>query len=194
MIGRLSVIIAVVSGVIPQPCVLALGVSHMAGTLVKQLRTCPAEHRRFAALKLAENGTDEDVRELIRMVEGRRRSWFFWYDYEDQLTGVEALGDTGSRKALEYLKFVYQAEHRTEIEGMANVPMDKHEQYMGRIEVEYNEMQVVVYPNARGTLRESLDYRTIQNSPLNARHQQAHRTMQRAIEKLEQAVASGVGK
>ena len=161
----------------------------MAGPLVKQLRMCPENHRKVAALKLAQNGTDEGVMELIRMVEGRWRRWFFWYDYEDQLIGVEALGETGSEKALEYLRFVYRAESKTRIEGMAGMPMDKHEQFVGRLEVEYHEMDVIEYPNARGSLRENLDYRVIQDSPIDARHQQAHRAIRRAIGRLERTIS-----
>jgi len=76
--------------------------------LVDRLRTCPIEQRGAIAIQLAELGTDKAIDELVRMVEGRRkykiRFWGGSYSYNDQLIGIEALGETGSKKALEYLK------------------------------------------------------------------------------------------
>ena len=76
----------------------------MADDLVKRLRTCSKEDRKVAALELARSRSNRAIKELIRMVKGGYRHWWRRYEYEDQLIGIEALGATGSRIALEYLK------------------------------------------------------------------------------------------
>jgi hypothetical protein len=83
-------------------------------SLVEKVRRCRQADRRSCAQELAKAGTDEAVGELIRMVRGDRRRGLLSYSVEDQLIGVEALGETANRKALEYLKHVYTCVETTE--------------------------------------------------------------------------------
>ena len=76
----------------------------MESDLVRRLRTCPAQERKDVALELAHTGTNRAVAELIRMTKGRRRHWFTWYNFDDALIGVEALGESRSKRGLEYLR------------------------------------------------------------------------------------------
>ena len=75
----------------------------MTSDLIQILRTCSKEETVAAAMELAHTGTDEAVNELIRMIEANRRYRLRWYGYDDQLTAIDALGETGSRKAHNYL-------------------------------------------------------------------------------------------
>ena len=43
------------------------------------------------AFELAEEPTDENVGELVRMASGRRRRWLTSYSVEDMCAGLEAL-------------------------------------------------------------------------------------------------------
>lgn len=74
---------------------------------IKQLRTSSPEERKDIALALGKISSDEAVFELKKMVEGKWRRFFKRYDFEDQLIGVEALGETGREDVLEYLKHIY---------------------------------------------------------------------------------------
>lgn len=71
--------------------------------LVRKLRTCPAEEREAAALELAKEGSDDSVRELMRMAEGRHRKGLHWYSGSNQFLAIEALALSGNPKALEFL-------------------------------------------------------------------------------------------
>jgi hypothetical protein len=72
--------------------------------LVEKLRTCPAEERREIAIELAKTGSENALSELKRMVEAERIRWLSWYNFNDQLIGIEALGETKRKEALDYLK------------------------------------------------------------------------------------------
>lgn len=79
----------------------------MTSDLIQKLRTCSKEERKAVAMELAHTKSDEAIVELKRMVEGERRYWFNWYKLEDQLIGVEALGETSNRNVLDYLVKIY---------------------------------------------------------------------------------------
>jgi len=81
----------------------------MTTDLVQRLRTCHAQERRTVAMELAKVGSEEVITELKRMVEGKHRKGLRWYNYADQLVGIEALKVTGTSKALEFLSKVYSS-------------------------------------------------------------------------------------
>ena len=72
------------------------------------LRTCSSNERESFAISLGQTGTNYAVGQLVRMARGRRRFWFNWFDYRDQLIGIQALGETRSERALEFLRKTYQ--------------------------------------------------------------------------------------
>lgn len=80
----------------------------MSANLVQRLRTCPKEERIYAAMELAQTGTDEAVAELVRMVEGKRRYCLRWYGQDDILPAIESLGETRNKKALGYLNNILE--------------------------------------------------------------------------------------
>jgi len=55
---------------------------------------------------MARYPTDEGLAELLRMAKGGRRTGLTWYNLEDQLTAIDALGETGSEQALDYLRLL----------------------------------------------------------------------------------------
>lgn len=144
--------------------------------LVERLRTCPAGKRKEVAFELARRGTSEAVGELIRMVDAELRISYptetrykgekihWWsrktklvsyeytqpaenYGFEDQLIGIEALGETGSARALEYLKNLIREERRLEtLTRPACATQD--------IPFPYDEeVLCIYYPNAKGSLK-----------------------------------------
>jgi hypothetical protein len=173
--------------------------------VIMHLRSPLPPVRDMAAHELAKYG-EPAVPELIRMVEGRRRGWISRYTYEDQLAGISALGETGSQKALDYLRTMYQ---QTVIPITAKVSWTVHKGNghpmcltgKGRIGEHYR------YPNVRGSFRKRLEY-TLRPFPRiadidfatttlfeDARAKQqnilntpAHATIRQAISKLELAL------
>jgi hypothetical protein len=85
------------------------------------------------------------VKELIRMVEGRRRRGIKWYNLDDQLIGAAALGVTNHRVALDYLTklCIYK-----EIDSQTDSQGRKRRVVCG-------------YPNARGKLAKRLRFTVI---------------------------------
>lgn len=75
--------------------------------LIKQLRISSPEERKGVALVLGKIASDEAVIELKRMVEGKWRKFCKRYSFEDQLIGIEVLGETKREDVLEYLKHIY---------------------------------------------------------------------------------------
>lgn len=121
--------------------------------LIKKLRKCSSQERISVAIELAKTGTDKGIRELIRMVEGRRRYLLSWYDLDDQLIGIEALGETRKKEALEYLEKVYTTLRKshgieTVVAGGGSEPRDDN--------VYTISFEVYHYPLARPSLGESL--------------------------------------
>jgi len=132
----------------------------MTDNLVRRLRTCSAEERPAVAMELARTGTDESVQELIRMVEGRHRKGLSWYNLDDQLTGVESLGETKSINALQYLQRAYSTtnvteETESEVKSGGSDPRDD-DVYTVYFEVHH-------FPLARRALAISLSYRTVKS-------------------------------
>ncbi len=81
----------------------------MTADLIQKLRICSAEERRAVAIELAKTRSEEAIAELKRMVEGRHRKGLKWYNYDDQLVGIEALGNTNNDEALNFLAKVYSS-------------------------------------------------------------------------------------
>ena len=88
----------------------------MTDDLIERLKTCPAKERKAVAKELAQSGTDESVLELIRMVKGGRRRRLSWYNLEDQLIGIDVLGETKSKVALNYLRKLNVTVEESEVE------------------------------------------------------------------------------
>ena len=117
----------------------------MASTQIKLLRRCRPEDRKAAALALARTQRSLAVDELIRMAEGGHP-----YTKDDQLVAIEALGETRSRRALEYLSDLYQATVSLE----SNQFPSPHSHYYYETETrEWNR-----YEKVKGALRDELDY------------------------------------
>ena len=70
---------------------------------IKELRKCSPEEKRELAIELARTRDIRIIDELIRMSEGRRNGLFSRYSEASQLIGLEALGETGSSYAIQYL-------------------------------------------------------------------------------------------
>lgn len=124
------------------------------GDLVKELRACLPEDREKLAVQLARSGSEDAVPELIRMVEGKRRRVLAHYEFEDQLIGIRALGETGKQEALDYIEWLTK-----ETRGL---PIDLSSRTAHREGGDYlfatHEKVEVHYPNAKGELRTALDY------------------------------------
>lgn len=142
--------------------------------LVKKLRKSSNEERRNIAIELAQSGTDEAIKELIRMIEGRRRHLMSWYKFDDQLLGIECLGMTTSREALEYLQklLIEKIETRTI-------------HWTDRQENEWDtEGHTITYPNARKKLRKLLNYQEGDFSPYGLNVEHIERSRSEESEKL----------
>lgn len=174
----------------------------MTNPLVKRLRTCPSEERKKVALTLARQGTEEAVDELLRMAEGGRRHWLQRYDRTDQIIAVMALGESGSERALEYLKKVDSPwKSRPRPISQQRVGREQGGQYFTtheRVEVDY--------PEAPDGLREQLQYTVDvyyvverhgdmgmparrQTGQRDSRRTAIHRALQEAIEKLQERLS-----
>jgi hypothetical protein len=162
-------------------------------SLIKKLRTCPAEERRALALELASEGGKEAVSELIRMTEGRIRRGLRRYNFGDQLIGVEALGETGDKTALDYLTRIYNTTKKfTKSEDTLI--------YCGGSEPSGDiygkeDTEIYIYPFARRRLATKLEYREITTDTIRSRftgkreknvqrYEKAHQTFTKAIENL----------
>lgn len=130
----------------------------MISNLIKRLRKCSSQERRSVAIELAKTGNDNGIRELIRMIEGRRKYLLCWYNLDDQLIGVEALGETGKKEALEYLEKVYttiRKSHGTETTVVAGGSEPRDD------DVYTISFEIYHYPLARAGLGESLSYKKL---------------------------------
>lgn len=135
----------------------------MPDDLVKKLRTCSKEERRAAAMELAQTGTDEAIRELIAMADGRRRYGLSWYDLDEQLIGVEALAETKSQIALNYLRKVYKTIDETTNTKDVLLYCGGH---APESDVWGQETYgLYTFPKARGKLAESLKYTGLKSWP-----------------------------
>jgi uncharacterized caspase-like protein len=61
------------------------------------------KEKESIAIELAYTSSNNSISELINMVEGKRKKYMEFYDFDDQLIGIKALGETGNIDALEYL-------------------------------------------------------------------------------------------
>ena len=124
----------------------------MSHPLVHQLRISGAPWRKRIATELAERGDEFVVNELIRMAEGRRRTYLRFYDLDDQLTAIEALSQTKSERALCFLRNLRHS-------NATSLTMFYHFQG-GDIISEYY-VETIEFPNARRALRKSLKFTNI---------------------------------
>jgi hypothetical protein len=176
----------------------------MALDLVQRLKTCSAQERKAAAMELSQAGTDESVHGLIEMADGdvrvyTPRSWktlwlksAVYYSLDDQLAGIEALGQTGNRKALDYLKNL--AEETQYEDSCGTGMMQGSDFYPDYWFTHYD------YPNAKGWLAScmSIDGPTYGiNGPDKGYDEKlrelkeeniCHKTLNDAIHKLETAL------
>ena len=85
----------------------------MTFDLIQRLKTCSAEERRAIAMELAQTQSDKTVKELIRLTKGKG---YTSITLDEQLATIDALGETGNVKALNYLKRISRAsvEYRSE--------------------------------------------------------------------------------
>lgn len=171
-----------------------------AYNLVEYLRRCQPEDRHDTAIAIAQTRSEEGFSELVRMVEGRQRRILRWYDYSDQLTGIEAMGESAMAQAYQYLKDLYTSKRITK--HVSTKP--ENTAFLGEPNHwKIDEKVIVVYPRARGKLSFELDH-TYKNTfvydnpaaaaaGLNKTHNvaehipnnKAHNTIISALEKLE---------
>ncbi len=126
----------------------------VSSELCKRLRTCAQSEREGVAIQSARSGGQDAVAELIRMVEAKKRSLFSRYDYEDQLTGVKALGETRSREALNYLQGLYTPTKDVPVAAASQTSRRE----AGRAFIVTHEKVGADYPNAKDELRRRLSH------------------------------------
>lgn len=120
----------------------------MVSDLIKKLRACSSQERKDVAMELAHTRTNEAIRELIKMVEGRRRRWLSWYNLDDQLIGIEGLGETNSLQAVTYLRKAISKKRvqNVEINDMCIQGQESYSHFSCDI----------TFPKARGKLKKTL--------------------------------------
>jgi hypothetical protein len=121
--------------------------------LVRRLKTCSARERLNVATLLGKTRTDIAIKELTNMVEGGRRNWLRWYDYNDQLTGIIALSETMSPKICDYLISLKKEEVKCDGGGHY---YDENGQ-----NPEIRSIKKIKYLNVNGSLRKKLDHTEI---------------------------------
>jgi len=137
--------------------------NHEYGELARLLRRITAEDgpsRAEAARDLSlmvDRNAPAALAALIRMAEGRRRKWLARYDPSDQLAGIDALGRTASREALNYLENLkrYTGRYVESCTGLA-CGADHRSQWAA---IRYE------FPYARAGLAGRLDYEGPRFSP-----------------------------
>ncbi len=172
----------------------------MMSDAISRVKTCSPAERGKAAVALAHAGTEEAIAELIRMVEGEKRRWFSRYDLRDQLIGIGALGASGRKEALRYLKRLYAPVQGRPI----SLATERIGGEQGVFFVTTRERTSMDYPNAKGELRERLNYEVETSYALDYgrighverrkwwetddRDRQVHQVLRSAIQKLEQSL------
>ncbi len=168
----------------------------MAKGLVLRMRTCSAKERKSVAFELSRAGTDEAISELIRMVNAevricdpseipdgqtlRKPHWWSrpwtmryqihpWghYNYDDQIAGIEALGETQSSKALEFLR---------------NLAVHTPPELIQDVQYNPEKFRDAFFPNAKGELQYWLG---VARAETFVGWQGAYGTLQHALGKLE---------
>ena len=162
----------------------------MAADLIQTLRTCSKDERRAIALELAHSGTDEAIAELIRMVNGERRRLLRWYNIDDSIAGIEALGESRSKRGLDYLKCISGHVTSADFESTPNRVIDV-------IKVYRTEEVQVFFPCAPDKLREYLPSKMcypvegLQSEELQ-KSGGLYQTIMQAIKRLEATVEKRV--
>jgi len=155
--------------------------------LINKIRFAPSsEERREIALQLASIKEDEAHDELYRMADGEiiytPRTWKrLWlrkaiteYGLEDQLIAIEALAETGTEKALNFLRNIKKS--KSYLSGSEREWGPYHEMFGhggGRI-----------YYNAKGVLRTAL-----YNDDF-----EVHRRVENAIKRIEETYKNNQNK
>ncbi|MFQ5531955.1 MAG: HEAT repeat domain-containing protein [Candidatus Nanoarchaeia archaeon] len=134
----------------------------MEADLIQKLRTSPVGERNIAR-ELANIGSRKAVAELKKMVEGKIKAYSlrtyktFWlkrpirYSPHEQRIGIEALGETRSPDALDYLRRLYTYEIFKEgreshvVQGIDPIH-------------DYWQVEIYRYPNAPAGLGDNLSY------------------------------------
>lgn len=179
----------------------------------EKLRTCHPGDRKSVTLSLARDD-DEAISELINMAEGgvmnytQRTLGTLWrripryYCLSDQILGIEALSESRSPKALDFLRHVYTPSVSTE---------DRSESFSqgGDTFEDHWKVEVHKYPNAPLKLSEQLEFEvslsrsdwTFETKIPEPEIEEArraileqnktHRLIRKAIEKLELALNTG---
>jgi hypothetical protein len=167
----------------------------MEENLISRLRNSHAIGLRGnIAIDLAKTGSDWACLELIRMAEGRvrRRGLFgclFNLDYEeqDQLNAIFALGETGNKIALDYLKKVYSV-NKGETNPGERIPGGWFAYFPW-----FNSYSTTnfTYPNAPKNIKELLSYKETQvnykhSEKQSTKDENIHSVFIGAIDKLEE--------
>lgn len=171
--------------------------------LLQRLRTCSTEERRDVAMELAQIQSKESVEALKYVADGnlrtQQRHWYtlgikvdHYFRFNDQLTAIEALGETGHRQALDYLKSLL--EERETDSGMVHIGHGSSDDFHG------DPIHRFTYPNVKGDLGKVLEWKSCivcLEKSIGERYPdpfyehdryRALQTIQRSIQKLEIAV------
>ncbi|MBI4453817.1 hypothetical protein HY636_04185 [Candidatus Woesearchaeota archaeon] len=116
--------------------------------LINKLRTCSQTERKGLALELAQTKSEIIVDELIRMIMAKHRRGIFWYSFEDQLTGIEALGLTQNLRALCFFGWLYSS--KVKVPVLENCRTEEFVICEG--------YTFVYFPHAKGKLKNNLKY------------------------------------
>ena len=167
-------------------------------SLVKKLRMSPSpEAGREIALQLATSPEEEHHEELYRMANGEvmrytPRTWkTLWlrlpvdrYGLEDQLSALDALAETGTERAFNFLKILYveNVDHPSERWGAEWTYVAHGTTHSGCEEVYHT------YPNARGALKTALNYSyDVFNPDDSSINSSVHNRVKGAIQRIEEA-------
>ena len=145
----------------------------MSEDLIQKIRNCPKEEMKDLAIELGKTGTKESVDELIRIADGgkytpekityKEKPWYSlkrkeidrielekWeYSLHEQLIAIDALGETKSGVALEYLNNLLEKDEIEE-DGIIRWSDDYIIGPRGIVDIEF--------PNAKGYLKKELHY------------------------------------
>lgn len=148
----------------------------MVNDLVKKLRrACSPECKKKAALEISKNDDKKSFQELYNMVNGARISFIPYqrYSLEDQLIGIEVLGESGRQEALDFLVNLYTPKithHSLIEETVAGEPDWDGVDPRPRAYTISPEKDQFNYINAKGRLKKILKYDTAKN-PKSKEHE-----------------------
>lgn len=119
--------------------------------LIKMLNSRLSNERRQAAEELSRRKTTTSINALIAITNRTWRGLFRRCSLDAQLLGIEWLGESGTKEALEFLEHLYEDK----------VTVERHEEtwYYG-VDPVYGAWSIEFhsYPNAKGPLAKALRY------------------------------------